>query len=141
MSTVETLDRAIAHLGSSVFDGAHYAWVVNEVLMAERSNIEMWNANAELNGLTLAPMGWVVRLAELALKLQGNKIVTPEDIVIEALTVLDMTRDKDGRLPTRSINNYMSLKYALEHGDCQDWGVIGMAKGIIFAQMRDNDVL
>ena len=141
MSTVETLDKAIAYLGSSVFDNSHYAWMFNEVLLAERSNIQRWNANAEANGFMLEPMGWVVRLAEGALKLKGNQVVSPEEIVIEALTILDMTRDSEGRLPTRSINNYMSLKYALEHGDCQDWGVIGMAKGIIFAQMRDNDVL
>lgn len=141
MSTVETLDKAIAYLGSSVFDNRSYAWVINEVLIAEAENIRRWNMNAESNGLELQPMGWVVRLAEGALKLKGNQVVSPEEIVIEALTILDMTRDADGRLPTRSINNYMSLKYALEHGDCQDWGVIGMAKGIIFAQMRDNDVL
>lgn len=139
MSTVETLDNAIAHLGSSVFDGAHYAWMFNEVLLAERANLERWNSNAEANGLLLEPMDWVVRLAELALQLRGNKIVSPEEIVIEALTILDMTR-VDGRLPTRSINNYMTLKQALEYGDCADWSVIGMAKGIIFAQMRDDGV-
>lgn len=139
MSTVETLDNAIAHLGSSVFDNRHYAWMFNEVLIAEAENLRRWNALSGETGIELQPMDWVVRLATLALQLQGNKAMSPEEIVIEALTVLDMTR-VDGRLPTRSVNNYMSLKYALEHGDCEDWGVIGMAKGIIFAQMRDGDV-
>lgn len=140
MSTVETLEKAVAYLGSSVFDNRHYAWMFNEVLLAELENLRRWNAMSGETGIELEPMGWVVRLAEGALKLKGNRVVSPEEIVIEALTILDMTRDKDGRLPNRSINNYMSLKYALEHGDCEDWGVIGMAKGIIFAQMRDGDV-
>ena len=139
MSTVKTLEEAVAYLGSSVFDNRHYAWMFNEVLIAELENLRRWNANAEVNGFVLEPMGWVVELAESALKLKGNAVVSPEEIVIEALTILDMTR-VDGRLPTRSINNYMSLKQALEYGDCSDWGVIGMAKGIIFAQMRDDGV-
>jgi hypothetical protein len=141
MSTVETLDEAVAYLGSSVFDGYQYAWAFNQVLMSERDNLQRWNSMSDETGIVLQPMGWVVRMAENALKLKGTDIVSPEDIVIEALTILDMTRNAEGRLPSRSINNYMALKYALEHGDCQDWGILGMAKGIIFAQKGKDDVL
>lgn len=65
--------------------------------------------------------------------------MSPEMIVIQALEILTSQRDEEGRLPTRLINNYMTLKHALEYGDCQDWSIISLAKQTIGFDMR-NDV-
>jgi hypothetical protein len=57
--------------------------------------------------------------------------MSPEMLVIEALEIMHEQRDEDGRLPPRLVNNYMSLKYALEYGDCEDWAIVSLAKQII----------
>lgn len=63
---------------------------------------------------------------------------TPQDLVREALSILDSTRNEEGNLPPRTLNNYYTLKHALDFGDCTDWSVLGLAKSVIFAQMRDD---
>lgn len=64
--------------------------------------------------------------------------MSPEMIVIEALEILHSRRDSSGHLPPRSVNNYLSLKYALEYGDCEDWAVLSLAKQIIFGSVKDS---
>lgn len=132
MSTTETLETAISHLRSFLFADRIYAENICTALVTEVERCELWFEWSN-GGISMYPSKRMQRVAELALQLKGVEAMSPEDIVIEALTILDMGRNEEGRLPGPSINNYMALKYALEHGDCQDWGIIGMAKGIIFA--------
>lgn len=63
---------------------------------------------------------------------------SPQDLVREAICILDGTRDENGKLPSRTLNNYLSLRHALDFGDCQDWTILSLAKSVIFAQMRDD---
>jgi hypothetical protein len=64
--------------------------------------------------------------------------MSPEMIVIEALELLHSKRDANGHLPPRSLNNYLSLKHALEYGDCEDWTILSLAKQIIFGGVKDS---
>lgn len=125
----ETLEKAILHLGSSAFNGYIYADVALGVLMYEISICKVWY---ETTGgiVERHPDSESVRVATLCLQLKGDLAVSNQDFVVEALTVLDMSRI-DGRLHPSSVNNYMALKYALEFGDCDDPGIVGMAKAIV----------
>lgn len=129
------LDNALAYLGSELFEGKHYAWVISELLWAERHRIAEWNTLADESGIELQPSAWVLRICDLVYELRGSGAYSAEEIVREALIVLDIGRDAAGSLPPRLINNYMTLRTALTYRDCADMGVIGVAKGVLYGRV------
>lgn len=131
-ATWEILDTALGHLESPSFNERKYASVFRGRLEAELKRIFDWLADSD-GGLELYPSPESVYLAGLVMELKGVDAVGPCDIVREALLILDAERDADGRIPGRLLNNYFTLRHALEFGDCAEWSVISLAKGIIFA--------
>lgn len=132
------VQSALAYLGSEVFDGRHYAWVFSEYLWAEHNRLTEWNTYVGESFIELQPSQKVLYMADLAMSLRGNLAVSNEEVIFEALTIMDMSRGVDGRLPFRTINNYMTLREALSYGDVDDESVQMLAKTIIFANMRDT---
>ena len=131
-ATWEILDTALGHLESPSFSERKYAGIFRGRLEAELKRIFDWLANSD-GGLELYPSPESVWLAGLVMELKGVDAVGPCDIVREALLILDAERDSEGRIPGRLLNNYFTLRHALEFGDCAEWSVISLAKGIIFA--------
>lgn len=136
MPAWELLDDAICRLESSDFEGRWYASAFREAIEAELKRIFEW-LDGTLGIVELHPSKRVTLLADIVQELKGARAVSPEDIVREALLVLDGQRDSEGKIPGRVINNYYSLRMALEYGDCQDWTILSLAKGIIFAYNKE----
>ena len=125
MSTTETLETAISHLRSFLFVDRIYAESICASLIAEVERCELWFEWSS-GGISMYPSKRMQRVAELALQLKGVEAMSPEDIVIEALTILDMGRNEEGRLPGPSINNYMALgnhRNGKGYYICFSWGV------------------
>ncbi len=136
----EIIDGALSHLESPSFNDAWYALVFRGKLELELKRIFEWIEHSN-GSMELYPSSETVWLAETVLELKGSEAVGPCDIVREALLILDTERNgSEGRIPARMINNYMTLKYALEFGDCEDWGVLSLAKQIIFMDVRDSEL-
>lgn len=141
MSTAswKVLDRALSHLESHAFDDSWYALVFRGTLELELKRIFEWLEYTS-GDIELYPSKKAVLLAELVMELKGSNAMGPCDLVREALIILEAERE-DGHLPARVINNYMTLKYALEYQDCEDWAVLSLAKQIMFMSVRDSDSL
>lgn len=131
-ATWEILDVALGHLESPEFDGLAYVSRLRVRLETELKRIFEWLEHSD-GGVELYPSAESVVLAGLVMELKGRNAVGPCDVVREALLVLDAERGEDGKLPGRLLNNYFTLRHALEFGDCQEWSVISLAKSIIFA--------
>ena len=131
MPTWDILDEALSRLESPAFDGRWYALAFRERLEAELKRIFDWSESTD-GIVELHPSKGAVVLCEIVFELKGVDAVGPCDIVREAMLILDGQR-VDGRLPASVLNNYFTLRYALEFGDCEDWSVISLAKSIIFA--------
>lgn len=140
MPTWDIIDRALSHLESHRFDDAWYALVFRGTLELELKRIFEWAETTE-GIVELYPSKGARWLSEVVLELKGSDCMGPCDLVREAMLILETERGIDGRLPGRILNNYMSLKYALDYGDCEDWGIIALAKQIIFMDVRDSDSL
>ena len=136
MPTWDLLDRALGHLESPAFEGCRYVAGFRGRLEAELRRIFEWLDNTD-GGVELHPSASASYLAETVLEMRGCAVLEMEpcDVVREALLVLNAERDVEcgGRLPGRLINNYFTLHYALEYGDCSVLGVISLAKTIILA--------
>lgn len=133
MPTWEILDSALSHLESPALIDRWYSAVFREQLEKELRRLFSW-LDYSAGGVEAFPSKKVVRLAEMVLELRGVNAVEPCDIVREALILMELERDEDGRMPGRLLNNYYTLRLALEYGDCAEWSVIGLAKSIIFAR-------
>lgn len=131
-ATWEILDVALGHLESPSFNGLAYAGRLRGRLEQELKRIFEWLEHSD-GGVELYPSTESVWLAGLVMELKGVDAVGPCEIVREALLILDAERGEDGRIPGRLLNNYFTLRHALEFGDCAEWSVISLAKGIIFA--------
>lgn len=131
------LDRALSYLEAPCFDDAWYALVFRGTLEAELRRIFEWLENSD-GAMELHPSPQARWLAQIVMELEGSHMSGPCGLIHEAMIVLEAER-VDGRLPSRLLNNYMSLKYALEFGDCQDWSVISLAKQIVFMDYRDSE--
>lgn len=141
----ELIDDALSHLDSPAFNDSWYALLFRGKLELELKRMFEW-LDYSVGSIELHPSSSAVWLAEIVLELKGSEAVGPCDLVREALLILDTERaggdgDGVGRIPARLINNYMTLKYALEFGDCSDWSVLALAKQIIFMEVRDSDSL
>ena len=136
----ETIDAALAHLESPAFSSSWYALLFRGKLEQELKRMFEWLEQSD-GAIQMYPSSWAIWMSEIVLELKGSEAVGPCEVVREALLILETERSgDDGRLPGRLINNYMTLKYALEFGDCGDWGVLSLAKQVIFMEVRDSEL-